>query len=69
MGLSAVALHSTRERGARMTRFEFYDRYRLFIPITHLRQFDQDLSTMLHEELWRDRYEREPHPNAYSENA
>ena len=34
-----------------MNRFEFYDRYRLFIPITHLRQFERDLQLMVHEEV------------------
>lgn len=36
--------------GETMTRIEFYDRYRLFIPITHIRQFESDLLTMVHAE-------------------
>lgn len=39
-----------------MNRFEFHDKYRLFIPLTHLRQFEADLYTVIHHEVWMERF-------------
>lgn len=38
-----------------MTRFEFYDKYRLHIPIPLIRQFESDLGVMVQEEVIRER--------------
>lgn len=44
-----------------MTRFDFLDRYKLFIPQTHAALFERDLYDTIHHEAWVERMgEEEP---------
>jgi len=39
-----------------MNRYEFYDKYKLFMPITHIHQFELDLYNVIHDEAWLERF-------------